>query len=100
MSGTVRQDVGHGPMTAAISDAMVRLLHSYTGRGPTSSWTTVGKDLIVCVMGHALTRGEESLVQHGRREIVLETRHAFQDAMRPMPWKPSKSSPDATWSPS
>ena len=69
-------------MTAAISDAMVQLLHRYTGRGPTSSRTTVGTDLIVCVMGAALTRGERTLVSDGRLELVLSTRRAYQDSMR------------------
>jgi uncharacterized protein YbcI len=69
-------------MTAAISDAMVQLLHRYTGRGPTSSRTTVGTDLVVCVMGAALTRGERTLVSDGRLELVLSTRRAYQDSMR------------------
>jgi uncharacterized protein YbcI len=69
-------------MSAAISDAMVQLLHRYTGRGPTSSRTTVGTDLIVCVMGAALTRGEQTLVSDGNLELVLSTRRAYQDSMR------------------
>ncbi|HEV2923771.1 MAG TPA: Na-translocating system protein MpsC family protein [Solirubrobacteraceae bacterium] len=69
-------------MTAAISDAMVQLLHRYTGRGPTSSRTTVGTDLVVCVMGAALTKGERTLVTDGRLELVLSTRRAYQDSMR------------------
>jgi uncharacterized protein YbcI len=69
-------------MTAAVSDAMVQLLHRYTGRGPTSSRTTVGTDLIVCVMGAALTTGEQMLVRDGKLELVLSTRRAYQDSMR------------------
>jgi uncharacterized protein YbcI len=69
-------------MTAAISDAMVRLMHRSTGRGPTSSRTTVGTDLIVCVMGAALTKGEQTLVSDGKLELVLSTRRAYQDSMR------------------
>ncbi len=71
-----------GSLTAAISDAMVRLLHEHAGRGPTSSRTTLGRDLVVCVMGAALTKGEQSLVRHGKRETVIETRRAFQETMR------------------
>jgi uncharacterized protein YbcI len=69
-------------MSAAISDAMVQLMHRYTGRGPTSSRTTVGTDLIVCVMGAALTKGEQTLVSDGKLELVLSTRRAYQDSMR------------------
>jgi uncharacterized protein YbcI len=61
---------------------MVRLMHRYTGRGPTSSRTTVGTDLIVCVMGAALTKGEQTLVSDGKLELVLSTRRAYQDSMR------------------
>jgi uncharacterized protein YbcI len=57
-------------------------MHRYTGRGPTSSRTTVGTDLIVCVMGAALTKGEQTLVSDGKLELVLSTRRAYQDSMR------------------
>jgi uncharacterized protein YbcI len=82
MSSTKHQGAHDGVMTAAISDAMVQLLHRYTGRGPTSSRTTVGIDLIVCVMGAALTKGEQTLVSDGKLELVLSTRRAYQDSMR------------------
>ena len=70
-----------GPMSAAVSNAMVGLLHRYTGRGPTSSRTTIGPDLVVCVMGATLTKGEETLVASGKVELVLNTRRAYQESM-------------------
>jgi uncharacterized protein YbcI len=82
MSSPKHQGAHDGVMTAAISDAMVQLLHRYTGRGPTSSRTTVGTDLIVCVMGAALTKGEQTLVSDGKLELVLSTRRAYQESMR------------------
>ncbi len=82
MSGTNREVVGSGAVTAAISNSMVSLLHRYTGRGPTSARTTIGENLIVCVMGATLTRGEQSLVQGGRAKVVLHSRRAFQDTMQ------------------
>jgi len=81
MSETIRAPSGDGTFSSAISDAMVRVLSRYTGRGATSSWTMLGKDLIICVMGDALTKGERSLVEHGKREAVLEIRKAFQESM-------------------
>ena len=81
MTETIRAPSGDGTLSSAISDAMVRLLSRYTGRGATSSWTMLGKDLIICVMGDALTKGERSLVEHGKREAVLEIRKAFQESM-------------------
>ena len=81
MSQTTREELGGSALKVAISDAMVGLLSRYTGRGATSSWTTVGRDLIVCVMGDALTKGEKILVQHGNQEAVLDIRSAFQETM-------------------
>lgn len=81
MSGTAREARVHGELTSAISDAMAGLLSRYTGRGATSSWTTFGKDLIVCVMEDALTKGERNLVQFGRTDAVMNIRSAFQEGM-------------------
>jgi uncharacterized protein YbcI len=82
MSSTKQQGASDGAVTAAISDATVRLLHRYTGRGPTSSRTTVGSDLVVCVMGATLTTGEQTLASDGKLELVLSTRRAYQESMR------------------
>jgi uncharacterized protein YbcI len=81
MSGTSREAKVYGDVTSAISDAMAGLLSRYTGRGATSSWTTFGKDLIVCVMEDALTKGERNLVQFGRTDAVMNIRSAFQEVM-------------------
>jgi uncharacterized protein YbcI len=73
--------LGDGSLTVAISDAMVGVLARHTGRGATSAWTTIGPDLIVCVMADALTKGEKSLVRHGNGQAVLDIRRAYQDSM-------------------
>jgi uncharacterized protein YbcI len=82
MSSTNPELDGRGVLTAAISNAMVSLLHHYTGRGPTRARTTIDNDIVVCVLGATLTKGEQSLVQHGKAEVVLHSRRAFQDAMQ------------------
>jgi uncharacterized protein YbcI len=61
---------------------MVSLLHRYTGRGPTRARTTIDDNVIVCVLGATLTKGEQSLVQGGDQEVVLESRRAFQRLMQ------------------
>jgi len=73
-----------GPLSAnaAISDGAVRLLHEYTGRGPTRSRTTIDGDSVMTVLGDTLTRGERKLVGSGKAERVLQLRHDFQMAMR------------------
>ncbi len=81
MSSTTPQVSGHGSLTAAISNAMVGVIHQYTGRGPTRARTTIGDDIIVCVLGSTLTKGEASLVAHGKADVVLHGRRAFQDTM-------------------
>ena len=81
MSGTSQEVAVGRDVTSAISDAMASLLSRHTGRGATSSWTTFSRDLIVCVMGDALTTGEKSLVHDGRPEAVLSIRRAYQESM-------------------
>ena len=71
-----------GPRAAAISNAIVQLLHEYTGRGPTRARTTIGDDLIVCLLADTLTKSERKLVDAGEERLVLEERSAFQRLMR------------------
>ena len=82
MSGTDAKPLTGGSLTASISNAMVSLLHRYTGRGPTRARTTIGTDVIVCVLGAALTQGERKLAQDGKADVVLHSCRAFQETMR------------------
>jgi uncharacterized protein YbcI len=70
-----------GSKHAAISREIVRLLHEYTGRGPTKARTHINDDLITVVLQDTLTMGERSLVADGKSELVLVTRKEFQDTM-------------------
>jgi uncharacterized protein YbcI len=76
---------GHAPdgqsPTAAISNAIVRLLAESTGRGPTQARTTIDRDLVVVLLANALTKGERYLANNERSEQVLEMRRAYQEAM-------------------
>jgi len=72
-----------GSVTAAISNATVKLLHEYTGRGPTKARTYVNENLITVVLEDTLTMGERSLVRDGEIDLVLATRKAFQRTMGP-----------------
>jgi uncharacterized protein YbcI len=81
MFGVSQDGAVRGDVSSAISDAMASLLSRHTGRGATSSWTTLSRDLVVCVMGDSLTKGEKSLVQYGRPEAVLRIRTAYQESM-------------------
>jgi uncharacterized protein YbcI len=68
-------------MAAAISNAIVRLLSDYTGRGPTKARTYINEDLISVVLQDTLTKGERSLVSNGETALVLANRKAYQNSM-------------------
>jgi uncharacterized protein YbcI len=70
-----------GAVSAAISSAVVQLVHEYTGRGPTKARTYINEDLITIVLQDTLTMGERSLVRDGKADLVLATRRAFQQTM-------------------
>ena len=72
-----------GTKASAISNATVRLLNEYTGRGPTKARTYISEDLITVVLQDTLTRGERSLVRSGESKLVLASRKAYQRSMGP-----------------
>jgi uncharacterized protein YbcI len=72
-----------GTKASAISNATVRLLNEYTGRGPTKARTYISEDLVTVVLQDTLTRGERSLVRNGETELVLASRKAYQRTMGP-----------------
>ena len=67
----------------SISNAAVRLLSEYTGRGPTKARTYVNDDLISIVLKDTMTTGERGLCRRGKGELVLSVRKAYQDTMGP-----------------
>jgi uncharacterized protein YbcI len=81
MSGTTHEDSPRDRVTAKISDEIVRLLAAQTGHGATRAWTTLGEDLVVCVLQGVLSKGEQNLVRTGSHDVVLSTRRAYQSMM-------------------
>jgi uncharacterized protein YbcI len=71
-----------GSLSAAISNAVVGLLHEYTGRGPTHARTTIGPETIVVTLRDCLTKAERTLAERGQQLEVLAMRRAFQNTMR------------------
>jgi uncharacterized protein YbcI len=71
-----------GILSSAISNATVRLLSEYTGRGPTKARTYITGDLVSVVLQDTLTKGERSLVRNGETDLVLQTRKAHQKTMK------------------
>jgi uncharacterized protein YbcI len=72
-----------GELAAAISNAVVRIMAAYTGRGPTKARTYIHDDLISIVLQDTLTKAERSLHRDGESELVLANRRAFQKTMGP-----------------
>lgn len=71
-----------GLLANSISNAVVKLFAEYLGRGPTKARTVVSRDLISVVLEDTVTKAEHSLIERGRKEIVLEMRRALQVTMR------------------
>jgi len=71
-----------GQSAQAISQAVVRLVREYTGRGPTKAHTTINENLIIVVLRDTLLKAEHSLVHDGQARAVMDMRRRFQGAMR------------------
>jgi uncharacterized protein YbcI len=71
-----------GSKSSAISTMTVRLLSQYTGRGPTKARTFFNEDMVIVVLQDTLTKGERTLVDNDRDNLVLRTRLTFQQVMR------------------
>ena len=76
------QLAGGGQVGAAISNAVVSVMHDYTGRGPTQARTLVGDDIVIVVVHDSLTTAERHLVEDGERRSVLDMRVSLQRTMR------------------
>ena len=79
---TEQQQPAGATLHAAISNAVVGLLREYTGRGPMRARTTIRDNVVLVMLEQTLTKGEQSLVNKGRADKVIEIRHEFQEAMR------------------
>lgn len=71
-----------GRLLTEISNAVMRVLADYTGRGASRTRTTIDRDWIFVTLEETLTKGERRLVELGRSQAVLDTRRTFQEAMR------------------
>jgi uncharacterized protein YbcI len=79
---TEEQRPAGATLHSALSHAVVGLLREYTGRGPMRARTTIRDNVVLVMLEQTLTKGEQSLVNKGRADKVIEIRHEFQEAMR------------------
>jgi uncharacterized protein YbcI len=76
-----RQGGEAGGRLATISNRLVQLHKDYYGKGPTRVKTYYQDDVVVVLLRGGFTRIEETLVQAGRGEAVIEQRRQFQEVM-------------------
>jgi uncharacterized protein YbcI len=72
----------HRDIVTEISDSMVSLMKEFYGRGPTRAKTYIQDDLVVCVLGGGFSRVEQTLLEGGRGQAVIQQRMEFQELMR------------------
>ena len=69
-------------VAARISKEIVKLISSYTGRGPTKARTTLNTNVATVLLEDTLTRGEQQLVRAGEYDSVRRQRAIFHRLMR------------------
>jgi uncharacterized protein YbcI len=69
-------------VAAAISNAVVSVMHDYTGRGPTRARTTMSPDMVTVTLRDSLTKAERTLADNGYAAEVLAQRRLLQHTMR------------------
>jgi uncharacterized protein YbcI len=77
----VEQPERQRSLRTALANAMVTLKKQYYGRGPDAAKAYVEDDYIFVVLEGGLTRSEETLLAHGREDLVRSYRLAFQEAI-------------------
>ena len=80
--GTTDSAAAHGDVLTAISDGLVALLKEFYGRGPSQAKSYYQDDLVVCVLRGGFSRVEQTLLDGGRGEAVIQQRMEFQEVMR------------------
>jgi uncharacterized protein YbcI len=70
-----------GVAAVKISNLVVQLFRTHTGRGPTKSRTSIETNMITVVLRDTLTSGERNLVAQGQSDLVVRLRRAYQRMM-------------------
>jgi uncharacterized protein YbcI len=79
---TVGRDVHRQSALARISTRIVQLHKDCYGRGPDKAKTYFQDDLVVVLMRGGFNKVEQTLLEAGRGDAVIDQRMAFQDVMR------------------
>ena len=81
-AGDARANFAGGNLLAAISTQIVSILREHYGRGPMKAKTYALDDIIVVVMrGSGFTSLEQTIMDSGEPDRIVEMRHDFQRMM-------------------
>ena len=69
-------------MLTAVSNGLVGLLKEFYGQGPERVKTYYQDDLVVCILRGGFSVVEQTLLEGGRGDAVIQQRMEFQDLMR------------------
>ncbi len=75
------QPLAGGELLTAISNKIVAILRQHYGRGPIKAKTYVLDDLVVCVLRNGFTAIEQTMVESGAPDKVVQMRRDFQVMM-------------------
>ena len=70
-----------GSVRTALANAMVGLKKQFYGKGPTGAKAWILDDYVFVALEGGLTRNEETLIAHGKEDLVRSYRLAFEETM-------------------
>jgi uncharacterized protein YbcI len=76
-----RGPLSGGALLSTISTEIVGILREHYGRGPMRAKTYILDDLVVGVLRNGFTKHEQTMMESGEGERVVEMRHDFQRMM-------------------
>jgi uncharacterized protein YbcI len=68
-------------MLADVSNAIVRIHKQFYGKGPVKARAHLSHDVLTVVLEGGLTRGEQTLHDHGHAQEVVRSRLAMQESI-------------------
>jgi uncharacterized protein YbcI len=78
----VRPRLFGGRLLAEITDQLVQLMREHYGRGPMKAKTYVLDNVIVCVLSDGFIALEQTMMEGGESERVLDMRRGFERLMK------------------
>ncbi|HEX5226024.1 MAG TPA: Na-translocating system protein MpsC family protein [Solirubrobacteraceae bacterium] len=79
--GATASESTHSRLLTDVANAVVRVHKRYYGKGPERARAHLSRNLLTVILEGGLTRGEQTLQDHGHVAEVVRARLAMQDAM-------------------